>query len=80
MDALGWAYYQTGEESRGEELIRASIKERPTSTAHLHMAQILITQGREDKARAHLDAGMDLSPDATTYAEIERIQDDIGSS
>jgi tetratricopeptide (TPR) repeat protein len=80
MDALGWAYYQSGEQSRGEELIRASIKQRPTSTAHLHMAQILIVQGREDKARAHLEAGMDLSPDATTYAEIERIQDDIGSS
>ncbi len=80
MDALGWAYYQSGEQSLGEEMIRSSIKRRPTSLAHLHMAQILISQGREDKARGHLQAGMDLSPDATTYAEIERLQDDIGSS
>jgi tetratricopeptide (TPR) repeat protein len=80
MDALGWAYYQSGEQSRGEELLRASIKSRPSSLAHLHMAQVLIEQGRDDKARAHLQAGLDLSPDAATSAEIERLQDDIGSS
>ena len=80
MDALGWSYYRMGEQARGEELLRSSIKQGPSARAHLHLAQVLIDQSRLDKARVHLQAGLDLSPDVATRSEIERIQDDIGSS
>ena len=80
MGTLGWSYYRTGESNLGEEMLRSSIKLGPTPRAHLYMAQVFIDQSQLGKARTHLQTGLDLSPDLATREEIERIQDDIGSS
>ena len=80
LDAMGWASYRTGQIMRGEDLIRQSIRLKPTVSAHLHMAQLLIDKNEMENAGRHLQKAEDLSPDDETRAEIKRLKDDIAGS
>ena len=80
LDAMGWASYRTGRALEGEDLIRQSIRSKPSARSHVHMAQVFMQKGDLNKAGEQLGLAEDLSPDDETKAEIERLKDDIARS
>lgn len=80
LDAMGWVSYRTGQKLEGEDLIRQSIRIKPTASAHLHLAQVFMANGESGKAREQLRLAEDLASDTETKAEIGRLKDDIAGS
>lgn len=80
LDAMGWTSYRTGDRLEGEDLIRQSIRVKPTASAHLHLAQVFMANGESGKANEQLKLAEDLASDTETKAEIGRLKDDIAGS
>lgn len=70
LDTLGYAQHKAGMPEAAAESYQQSIKARPSVSAHLHLAQVLLELGRKEDARTHARAAGDLKPDAATQKQI----------
>jgi tetratricopeptide (TPR) repeat protein len=77
LDALGWAYVQTGQGAKGERFLQRSISSGETPLAYLHMAQVVMGKGEYDKALGYLRIAEELSKDQHTLDRINALKDDI---
>jgi tetratricopeptide (TPR) repeat protein len=70
LDTLGYAQDKAGLRDAAIESYGLSIKAKPNASAHVHLAQILLEQGKKEEARSHLRAAGDLKPDSATQKQI----------
>ncbi|HEY7024847.1 MAG TPA: tetratricopeptide repeat protein [Candidatus Limnocylindrales bacterium] len=68
VEALGRAYYNSGQHARAEESFRELIEIDPsTAYGHFGLGQSLKMLGRRDEARAHLRLAVALAPNNSVY-------------
>ena len=77
LDALGWSYYRAGRDAKGEEFLQLSIKRGDTASAYLHIAQVLMDNGKYEKALGELRIAEELAQDAYSRNRIQGLKDDI---
>ncbi|MBI68732.1 MAG: hypothetical protein CMJ38_01690 [Phycisphaerae bacterium] len=77
LDALGWSYYRAGRDAKGEEFLQLSIKRGDTASAYLHIAQVLMDNGKYEKALGELRIAEELAQDAHSRNRIQAVKDDI---
>ena len=69
LEALGRAYYNSGQRDRSRETFEALLELDPSAHyAHFALGQSLKQLGRVDEARTHLRLAAALSPTSTVYA------------
>lgn len=69
LEALGRAYYNSGQHERSQATFDALLELDPSSPyAHFALGQSLKQLGRPDQARTHLKLAVALSPDSAIYA------------
>jgi Flp pilus assembly protein TadD len=60
LDALGWAQFWTGEQTRARTLLEAAVKGAPEEPApHFHLAAIYSRAKMLDRARSELSAALE---------------------
>ena len=68
VEALGRAYYNSGQHSRAEESFRELIEIDPSAPyGHFGLGQSLKQLGRTEEARMHLRLAVALAPDSSLY-------------
>jgi tetratricopeptide (TPR) repeat protein len=68
VEALGRAFYNSGQHDRAAECFRELIDIDPSAAyGHFGLGQSLKMLGRRDEARTHLRLAVALAPDNTTY-------------
>ncbi|CAN5792238.1 hypothetical protein BH24CHL6_BH24CHL6_13690 [soil metagenome] len=68
IEALGRAYYNSGQHARAEDAFRELLELDPSAAyGHFGLGQSLKQLGRRDEARTHLRLAVALSPDSTLY-------------
>jgi tetratricopeptide (TPR) repeat protein len=77
LDALGWSYYQTGQEEKAEDYLKRSIRQDETMDAYVHLAQLVMKRGDYDKALDYLRMAQELAKDPYSTNRITALQDDI---
>ena len=80
LDVEGWAAFKSGRVAKGEDLVLQSTRRQPTAIAHLHLAEIYLTQNRVEKAREQLRLALDIADDDAIKTQVEQIQDRISAS
>jgi tetratricopeptide (TPR) repeat protein len=69
LEALGRAYYNSGQHERSRATFEALLQLDPSGPyAHFALGQSLKQLGRPDEARTHLKLAVALSPESTIYA------------
>lgn len=69
LEALGRAYFNSGQTERARATFEALLEVEPSSHyAHYALGQSLKRLGRTDRAQTHLRLAVALSPDDTLYA------------
>jgi Flp pilus assembly protein TadD len=69
LEALGRAYFNSGQAERARETFEALLEIEPSSHyAHYAIGQSLKRLGRTDRARTHLRLAVALSPQTKLYA------------
>jgi tetratricopeptide (TPR) repeat protein len=78
LEALGRAYYNSGQSERAREAFAALLDVDPSAPfAHFGLGQSLKRLGRRDEARTHLRLAVALAPDSAVYhAALERLGPD----
>ncbi|MDP6692787.1 MAG: tetratricopeptide repeat protein, partial [Phycisphaerales bacterium] len=77
LDALGWSYIQSGQLAKGERFLKRSLANGETPMAYIHMAQLVMKEGKFDEAIGHLRIAEELSKDQHTLGRINSLRDDI---
>jgi len=68
LEALGRAYYNSGQHDRSRETFEQLLELDPSAHyAHFGLGQSLKQLGRRDEARTHLRLAVALSPGSATY-------------
>jgi Flp pilus assembly protein TadD len=68
VEALGRAYYNSGQHARAAEAFRELIEIDPSAAyGHFGLGQSLKQLGRRDEARTHLRLAVALAPDSALY-------------
>ena len=68
LEALGRAYYNSGQHERSRETFSKLLELDPSAHyAHFALGQSLKQLGRREEARTHLKLAVALSPDSTIY-------------
>jgi tetratricopeptide (TPR) repeat protein len=68
VEALGRAYYNSGQHERAAETFRQLIEIDPSAAyGHFGLGQSLKLMGRRDEARTHLRLAVALSPSTSLY-------------
>ena len=68
LEALGRAYFNSGQVDRARETFEALLEVDPSSHyAHFALGQSLKKLGRTDRARTHLRLAVAMAPDSTLY-------------
>lgn len=69
VEALGRAYYNSGQHRRAEESFRELLEIDPSAPyGHFGLGQSLKQLGRRDEARMHLRLAVALAPESTLYS------------
>jgi Flp pilus assembly protein TadD len=69
LEALGRAYYNSGQHDRAKETFETLLELDPSAHyAHFALGQSLKQLGRSKEARTHLRLAVALSPNSTLYA------------
>jgi Flp pilus assembly protein TadD len=69
LEALGRAYYNSGQHERSRATFEALLELDPSGPyAHFALGQSLKQLGRRDEARTHLKLAVALSPGSTIYS------------
>ena len=81
LEALGRAYYNSGQHDPARETFEALIEVEPSSHyGHYALGQSLKQLGRRREARTHLRLAVALSPHSRLYAAaLGRLGDDAGT-
>ncbi|MBG83323.1 MAG: hypothetical protein CMJ40_02120 [Phycisphaerae bacterium] len=79
MDVEGWAYFKAGQGAKGEDLVSQSIRRQATPRAHLHLAEIYLSQNRVEKAREQVRLAMEIADDDAMKAKAEALQRQLAS-
>jgi len=61
LDTLGWIQFKLGDIELARATLEHSIAATPLSASHLHLAQVLIKQGKKVQASRHLKTAADLA-------------------
>lgn len=68
IEALGRAYYNSGQHARAEDAFRELLELDPSAAyGHFGLGQSLKQLGRHDEARTHLRLAVALAPDSALY-------------
>jgi Flp pilus assembly protein TadD len=68
VEALGRAYYNSGQHGRAEESFRQLLEIDPSAPyGHFGLGQALKQLGRREEARTHLRMAVALAPDSSLY-------------
>ncbi len=63
LDTYGFALAQAKRNDEAIVQLQESIRVRPSASAHMHMAQVLLAVGRKEDAKTHVRSAGDLKPD-----------------
>jgi len=74
LDVAGWVDWKSGDAARGRDRISQSLRRQPTSQAHLHMAELLMSAGESDEARNHLQQADHLATDDATKKRVQEVR------
>ena len=74
MDVAGWAAFRAGRTAKGEDLILQSIRRQPSARAHLHLAEIYLSQNRVEKAREQLRLAVEIADDESITARAKELE------
>ena len=77
LDTLGWVYYKLSEFNRAAQHLELSLATRESTSAYVHLAQVLIDLGELNAAFERLIKAEGMQPNAETQDEIDRLKDDI---
>jgi tetratricopeptide (TPR) repeat protein len=68
VEALGRAYYNSGQHQRAADAFRELLEIDPSAAyGHFGLGQSLKQMGQRDEARTHLRLAVALAPDSTLY-------------
>jgi tetratricopeptide (TPR) repeat protein len=73
----GWIDFKIGKISRAEDRLKQSIRRSPSAEAHLHLAQLLVDQGRRSQAMDQLRQADALSKTPAMQERIKSVRDDL---
>ena len=79
LDIEGWAFFKAGKGAKGEDLVAQSIRRQATPRAHLHLAEIYLSQNRVEKAREQVRLAMEIADDEAMKAKAEALQKRLAS-
>ncbi|MCH2143042.1 MAG: tetratricopeptide repeat protein [Phycisphaerales bacterium] len=74
LDTAGWTAWNAGLQAQGKDQVSQSIRQQPSASGHLHMARILVAEGRFDEARDHLLQADHLASDQPMQQQIEEVR------
>ena len=77
LDLAGWVDFKSGKTARSEDRLKQSIRRQPTATAHLHLAQVLASKGRQDQARDHLRQAEALASTDEMRDRVAQVRSDL---
>ncbi|MCH2138083.1 MAG: tetratricopeptide repeat protein [Phycisphaerales bacterium] len=77
LDLAGWVDFKSGKAARAEDRLKQSIRRQPSASAHVHLAQVLAAQGRNQQALDQLRQAEALSTDQEMLDQIIRIRSDL---
>ena len=78
-DVEGWAAFKAGRVAKGEDLILQSIRRQPSGKAHLHLAEIYLSQNRVEKAREQLRSAVEIADDESIKARAKELEAQLAS-
>jgi tetratricopeptide (TPR) repeat protein len=79
LDALGWSYFKAGREEKATEFLQRSLRQGETSSAYVHLAQVLMAGKEYDDALDYLRMAEELAQDDYSKNSISVLKDDIRS-
>ena len=74
LDVAGWTAWNAGLRAQGKDQVSQSLRQQPSASAHLHMAQMLAAEAALDQARDHLLQADNLAQSELVRAQIEEVR------
>ena len=74
LDVAGWTAWNAGLRAQGKDQVSQSLRQQPSASAHIHMAQMLAAEAELDQARDHLLQADNLAQSELVRAQIEEVR------
>lgn len=69
LDSMGWVLYRLGQLDDAEKYLTRALNSYPDAEVAAHLGEVLWMNGKKDKARQVWQAGLKVSPDATSIKD-----------